>query len=452
MVNPFEGKVGVDEFKELEEKVKALCISPLNINLQRGLPSFKQVSLSKSLCDISVPDLEVLFKDGEVRFMNRSELSKIESPNNVKSILDIYNYGAPYGLWSARCFMGQLLGLPPENVCVGGNSSLVFMNLILSTFLNHGTLESDMPWKKVQGKWLCPVPSYDKHHGQIEFFGMELITVPISDAGPDVSRIEEMVANDENILGMWVIPTFSNPTGNTYSNEVVERLCSMETAYPGFKIIVDDAYCVHSLVFPMPPTPNFLEIAQKVGNPNRTILFTSTSKITIPGAGICAMGASIENLEFFQQLLAKIIISLGDKPNQARHVMYIENLYGSNQWIEKHMSALGEMNKPKRDSVIKILGEELGIDRVFANWTEPNGGCFISIFTKLPIASEVISLVMDFGVKLTHAGASFPYQKDPNNSHMRVPFTHDDTDALIKAMKAVCLAIKYLSFKHSSSN
>ncbi len=429
-------------FETLEKQIAQLEAKPLNLNLTRGLPAQNQIDLVKTLRSIEIPDLEVVFEDGSTRFMSKEEANR---ESGIKSKSDIYNYGVPTGLISAKQLMAPLLKLPPEQVFVGGPSSLFLAGHVFEVFTHRGTFEGDTPWKEVKGKWLCPVAGYDRHHDRLELMGIEMIPVPMTETGPDMDIVEKLVAEDETILGMWAIPTFSNPTGDTYSDEVVNRLCSMKTAYKGFRIFVDDAYCVHGIDFPLPQTKSFVQAAKEAGNPDRAIVFISTSKISIPGAGLSAFGTSLDNIKFIQAGISLMGIAIGDKITQAQHVSFYKNTEN----LIEHMKALADIIKPKRDITLKVMEEELGLDGEFATWTSPSGGYFISVYTKAPIAKEVVALSKKLGVALTGAGAAFPYKKDPNNNHLRISFTYPPEEDVKKAMEVVCTVIKYLTLKQN---
>lgn len=427
----------MNQVEEAQQLVENLKKNPLKLNLTRGLPSRAQEAMSKDVLEIPVPEAEVVFADGKCALMSYSEAAKQSS---VKMMTPILNYGALTGLECAKNLLSPLLRVAPENVVVGGPSSLFLMGEVLQVLLFKGADAKSKPWANEKCTFICPVPGYDRHHDKLELYNINMIPVAIKEDGPDMDEVERLVKSDPSIKGMWAIPVFSNPTGTVYSDEVINRLCSMQTAASDFRLFVDDAYCVHGIDFPLPKTRNFIEAAKDSGNPDRVFLFTSTSKITIPGAGICALGASTANIKHLTDGFKLMGISLGDKTTQARHALFFKD----HDALMAHMQKLGALIKSKRDIALKTLREQLGISGEFATWTEPVGGYFFSVFTKKPIAKEVVALGNELGVQLTPAGAAFPYRKDPNNNHLRIAFTFPPVEEVGKAIEVVCAIIKCL--------
>ncbi|GIN89451.1 putative aminotransferase [Siminovitchia terrae] len=405
---------------ELLRKYDSLKAKKLSLDMSRGKPCPEQLDLSMDLLDIA--------SSKELLRANES--------------LDIRNYGGVEGLIEAKKLFGQILHVNPNEIIIGGNSSLSMMHDTISRALLNGVVDSDIPWgKEPKIKFLCPSPGYDRHFAICEMYNIEMITIDMLDDGPDMDKIEELVSKDESIKGIWCVPKYSNPDGITYSDEVVSRLAKMQTKATDFKIFWDDAYTVHHLTEQPPVLKNILKECKEEGHPNRVFMFTSTSKITFPGSGIAAMAASEENINFIKKQLS--VQTIGpDKINQLRHVLFLQDLEN----ITLHMKKHAEIIKPKFDMVLNILESELGRYNI-ASWSKPKGGYFISLNTLDGCATEVVKLASDVGVSLTQAGATYPYGKDPRDRNIRIAPTFPTLAELQTAIEIVCLCVLLASTK-----
>ena len=355
---------------------------------------------------------------------------------------DYRNYGIGDGIPEMKQLFAELFHLTTQNVYITGNSSLNVMHDILARFLLFGVNEESTPWKN-QGKlkFICPVPGYDRHFAITEIFGFDMINVPLLDDGPDMDMIETLVASDSSIKGMWAIPKYSNPTGTVYSNQTILRLASMKTAAPDFRILCDDAYTVHFLGEAPADQLNLIAACEAAGNPDRAIMFASTSKITFPGAGVSAFASSEANIAYLAKLIGYQTIG-SDKLNQFRHVNFLKNYDG----IIAHMKKHAVLIRPKFDICLGTMERELGgLD--ILQWTKPSGGYFISIDTLEGCATRVCQLAKECGVALTPAGSSYPYKKDPKDTNIRLAPTYPPVDQLKEAMEVLCVCIKIASLE-----
>lgn len=386
----------------------------LKLDMSRGKPGTDQTDLSGGIFDI-------LNKDSDFR---------------CKNGVDCRNYGLLEGIPEMREMFAQMLGVEPENVFVGGNSSLNMMFDAISCMMSQG-IGGGEPWNR-QGtiKFLCPVPGYDRHFGITEFFGIEMINVPMTDLGPDMNIVEELVASDEKIKGIWCVPKYSNPQGITYSDETVRRFAALKPAAKDFRIMWDNAYAVHDLNDTPDQLLNIMEECGKTGNEDLPILFCSTSKITFPGSGVAAMAASENNMAVFKRKYQYQTIGF-DKLNQLKHVRF----FGDYQGLLNHMQLHRGILEPKFQTVLSLLDEEL-LGRGVASWTKPNGGYFVSVNVLSGCASRVVSLCREAGVVLTNAGATYPYGKDPNDSNIRLAPTYPPVSELETAMQLFCICVK----------
>jgi len=369
----------------------ALKARGLSLDMTRGKPAREQLDLSVAL-------LTAVGADDCV------------TPAGV----DVRNYpGNPDGLAEAKALFAAFLEVGEDEVLVGGNSSLTLMHGVIRDYVLKGT-PGGRPWGEgTPKKFLCPVPGYDRHFTICEYFGLEMIPVPMDDGGPVMDEVERIAAQDPDVRGMWCVPKYSNPTGITYSDETVERLLSMRAA-PDFRIFFDNAYAVHHLYPARDHLVNLLETAKAAGNPDRALVFGSTSKISFAGGGVAVMGASRENLAYTRKLLGTSTIG-PDQINQLRHVKF----FGSMTGIEAHMQRHAELVRPKFEAVDRVLTAELGgLD--IARWTRPNGGYFLSLDTPPGLAKRTVALAGEAGVKLTPAGATFPYGRDPQDRNIRI--------------------------------
>lgn len=397
---------------ELREGYQRLTEAGLKLDLTRGKPSPEQLDLSAGL--LSMPGADV-YRDA----------------NGT----DCRNYGGLTGLPGLREIFGELLGIPADNLLAGGNASLEYMHDLVVFGLLHGTPDSAAPWGDGPIKFLCPSPGYDRHFSIAESYGIEMIAVPMNPDGPDVAVCAELVAADPQIKGMWCVPTYSNPTGATYSDEVARALASLPAAAPDFRIFWDNAYAVHTLL-EEPPTPiDILGLAAEAGHPNRVYVFGSTSKITFAGAGVAFFGSSAENLAWYQRHAS--VKTIGpDKLNQLRHLHFFRDANGVREHMAKHRRLL----LPKFALVIEILSDRLGSAKI-ASWTDPEGGYFVSLDVVDGTASRVIELAKAAGISLTSAGSAFPYKQDPDDRNIRLAPTFPGIEELRAAMDGVATCV-----------
>ncbi|OFJ50547.1 aminotransferase class I/II-fold pyridoxal phosphate-dependent enzyme [Mycolicibacterium grossiae] len=380
----------------------------LGLDLTRGKPSPAQLDLSNALLTLPGED----YRDGQGT--------------------DTRNYGGLHGLPELRAIFGELLGVPVPNLIAGNNASLEMMHDVVVFSLLHGGPDSPRPWLDAQRegglKFLCPSPGYDRHFAITESFGIEMIPVPMREDGPDVDLIEELVAGDAAIKGMWCVPVFSNPTGTTYSWEVVRRLVQMRTAAPDFRLFWDNAYAVHTLTREFTRQVDVLGLAEAAGNQNRPLIFASTSKITFAGAGVSFFGGSLGNVAWYLQHAGKKTIG-PDKLNQLRHLRFFGDADGVRLQMQRHQELLA----PKFALVAEILADRLGESKI-ASWTDPKGGYFVSLDVWPGTAKRTVALAKDAGIAVTEAGASFPYRKDPEDTNIRIAPTFPSLSDLREAI------------------
>ncbi len=366
----------------------------LHLDLTRGKPSPAQLDLSNAL--LSLPgDGKDAFRDGDGT--------------------DTRNYGGLHGLPELRAIFGELLGIPVPNLIAGNNASLELMHDVVVFSLLHGGVDSPRPWKDEPAvKFLCPVPGYDRHFAITESLGIEMVNIPTREDGPDVDLIEELVAADPAIKGMWCVPVFSNPTGVTYAWETVRRLVQMRTAATDFRLFWDNAYAVHTLTHDSVRQIDVLGLAAAAGNQNRPLVFASTSKITFAGAGVSFFGGSLANIAWYLQHAGKKSIG-PDKVNHLRHLRFFRDADGVRLQMQRHQQLLA----PKFALVQEILEDRLGESKI-ASWTDPKGGYFVNLDVWPGTARRTVSLAKDAGIAVTEAGASFPYRKDPEDKNIRI--------------------------------
>ena len=351
--------------------------------------------------------------------------------------IDSRNYGNLEGMPEARRFFADILGAQPDEVIVGGNSSLNMMYYLIDLGWRLGFADSPAAWNACgRPKFLCPAPGYDRHFRVTEYFGFELIAVPMLPTGPDMDCVEALV-KDEAVKGIWCVPLYSNPDGYSYSDETVRRLAAMETAAPDFKIMWDNAYCVHHLTDTHDVILNMLEECRKAGHEDRALMFCSLSKVTFPGAGVAAMAASRRNIDYILKNMFPMIISF-DKLNQVRHIRFLKDMDGLAAHMEKHRALL----EPKFRAVLAILDEGLSGCGSIARWTKPNGGYFLSLYTLGGCAKRTVQLCREAGVVLTDAGAAYPYGVDPQDSNIRIAPTFPPLDELETASRLLCVCVR----------
>ena len=403
-----------DFLDEAKTQYEAFKSQGLKLDMSRGKPSPAQLDLSNDMLTCINGDC-------------------IKS----ESGLDCRNYGVLDGIDEAKRLLAPMLGVNINEVIVGGNSSLQLMYDTIMKAMVLGTKDSDKPWGKYDKiKWLCPAPGYDRHFAICESLGIEMITIPMNSEGPDMDMVEKLVSEDETVKGIWCVPMYANPTGITYSDEVVRRFAALSPAAKDFRIFWDNAYCVHHLCDDHDKLLNILDECKKTGKQDMVYIFASTSKISFSGSGLAAIGASEANINALKKQLAFQTIGF-DKINQLRHARFFKDFDGIKAQMRRHM----EIIKPKFDMVIKMLNSELkplGI----GSWHEPKGGYFISFDGPANTAKRIVSLCKDGGVVLTGAGASYPYGKDPEDKNIRIAPTYPSVDELEKAMELFCIAAK----------
>ena len=399
--------------RDLKNQYQEFKAKNLNLDITRGKPCAEQLDLANGMLDCI---------HGE----------------NYKSAdgIDCRNYGGLDGLPEAKKLFAEFLETAPEEIIIGGNSSLAIMHDAIVRAILHGTVDSEVPWGKLPKiKFVCPSPGYDRHFFICEYLNIDMIPVEMDGNGPDMDRVEELVSGDDAVKGIWCTPKYSNPTGITFSDEVVDRLSSMKTKAEDFRIFWDNAYTAHHLTDTPDTLKNILETCKQAGNPERVFLFGSTSKISIAGAGIALMAGSVKNMEHTRKLMSFQTIG-PDKINQLRHVRFLKNMAG----IESHMKKHAAIIKPKFEAVQNVLAETLG-NKNIAEWSRPNGGYFISLNVMDGCAKKVVQMAADAGVKLTPAGATYPYGRDPGDRNIRIAPTFSPEDQVQTAMELVTVCI-----------
>ncbi len=383
----------------------------LKLDLTRGKPSAQQLDLS----------------DG---------LLRLPSTTKDASGTDVRNYGGLAGLLELREMFAELLWVEPEQVVAGGNSSLSMMRDCLSFMMLFGAIDSERPWSREEKvRFVCPVPGYDRHFTLLESFGIEMVTVPMKQDGPDVDAVVALVAEDPSFKGMWVVPTYANPTGAVVSHEVAARLAAMPTAAEDFKIFWDNAYALHHLTEEEAKSVDILTLTSAAGHPDRPIMFASTSKVTYAGAGVGFLAASTTNVGWYLDHLGNGSIG-PDKVNQLRHAQF----FGSAEGVREHMDRHREIIAPKFVEVDRVLTERLGGLGV-ATWNTPDGGYFVNLDVAPGTAARVVSLAKEAGIALTPAGSSFPYRQDPEDANIRLAPTMPPVAEVTEAMEAVAICV-----------
>ena len=410
------------ELLELKEQLTAeyneAKSKGLKLDMSRGKPGASQLVLSMPMLDV------------------------INSTSDMKTVLgnDTRNYGDLDGIGECRRLMADMMSVKKDNVVVCGNSSLNIMYDTVSRSMTKG-VNGSTPWAKLDKvKFLCPVPGYDRHFKITEYFGIEMINIPLHEDGPDMDMVEQYVNNDEAVKGIWCVPKYSNPTGVTYSDEVVRRFANLKPAAEDFRIYWDNAYCIHHLYDDkQDEILNILEECEKAGNPNMVYMFASTSKVSFPGSGVSAVASSLENIEFIESQMA--VQTIGhDKINQLRHARYFKNIQGMKEHMRKH----ADLMRPKFEAVLDVLDKELG-ELGIGTWTKPHGGYFISFDAMEGCAKAIVAKCKEAGVVLTGAGATYPYGKDPEDSNIRIAPSFPTPEVMAMATNLFVLCVKLVS-------
>lgn len=408
------------EKESLEQQFKEVEAKGLNLNMARGKPSEAQLNLSNGLMDVLNSD----------------------SYFNDETGTDCRNYGIGEGIPEAKRLMGAMSEVDPDDMIIFGNSSLNIMFDTVARSYSHGVC-GNTPWCKLDNwKFLCPVPGYDRHFRITEFFGAEMINIPMTPDGPDMDLVERYVNNDPSVKGIWCVPKYSNPQGYSYSDETVRRFAALTPAAPDFRIYWDNAYSIHHLYDDVAHQDVILEILDEcraAGHPDIVYKFISTSKVTFPGSGLAALASSKTNLDDIRKYMS--VQTIGhDKLNQLRHVRFFGNMAN----MQAHMSRHAAILRPKFEAVEEIFERELG-GLGIGSWTKPNGGYFISFDSLDGCAKAIVAKCSDAGVKLTPAGATFPYGKDPHDSNIRIAPSFPPLEELKVAADVFTMAVKLVS-------
>lgn len=404
-----------NEYSALLKQYEDIKGKGLNLNMARGKPGKEQLDLSLPMLDVLNSESAFVGEDG----------------------IDCRNYGLLDGISECRKLFGEMLGVNSDSVMVGGCSSLNMMFDTISCMMTKPIVDGCKPWHEVNNrKFLCPVPGYDRHFGITQYFDFEMMPIPMDENGPDMDMIEQLVSEDDSIKGIWCVPKYSNPQGITYSDETVKRFAALKPAAKDFRIMWDNAYCIHDINDNPDTLLNIVDECKKTGNEDLPILFCSTSKITFPGAGVAAMATSKNNMKVFREKYNYQVISY-DKLNMLRHALYFKNYQGVLEHMQKHKAIL----KPKFDIVLNTLYSELKNTGI-ASWTNPNGGYFVSVNVLNGTAKRVVELCKNAGVVLTGAGATYPLGNDPDDSNIRIAPTFPPNDELSTAMDVFCICAK----------
>ena len=401
------------EYDTVRAAYDALKAKELKLNMARGKPGKEQLDLVSGI------------------------LTVLSTPEDcISEGVDARNYGELSGLHEAKVLWADILGCKPEECFIGGNASLTLMYDTISKAFTHGLLHSEKPWCKLDTvKWLCPAPGYDRHFKVTESFGCELITIPMTPTGPDMDMVEELV-KDPAVKGMWCVPKYSNPDGIIYSDETIRRIAALRPAAPDFALMWDNAYCIHEFDGDFVPFDDILTLCREAGNPDMVYEFASTSKVTLPGAGVSVMATSVDNQAYLQKLIGIQTISY-DKVNALRHVRFLKDKEHTLALMKEHAKILN----PKFQCVLRHLDEQiapLGI----ASWQRLKGGYFVSCNTAPGLAKRTLELCKEAGVVMTGAGATFPYGKDPQDSNIRIAPSLPPVEELEQAMDVFCTSMK----------
>ena len=401
------------EYARLQDELEVLKGKGLSLNMARGKPGKAQLNLVSGIFQL-MQDPGDYISDG----------------------IDVRNYGEMSGLPAARRLFAELLGCKPEQVFVGGTSSLQLMYDTISKAYTHGLLHSPRPWCREETvKWLCPSPGYDRHFKVTETFGFELVTIPMTASGPDMDAVEAAV-KDPAVKGIWCVPKYSNPDGIIYSEETIRRMAALAPAAPDFTIMWDNAYCVHEFEGDYVPFPDILSLCREAGRPDMVFEFASTSKMTLPGAGVACFACSEANMAHMEALLTIQLIGF-DKVNQQRHVLFLRDKAHTLELMKKHAAVMG----PKFRAVTDALDREIAPLEI-ASWQRPKGGYFISLNAMPGTAKRTLALCKEAGVTMTGAGATFPYGKDPEDSNIRIAPSLPPVEELEQAIAVLCVCLK----------
>ena len=406
--------------KELKAQYREMQGKDLRLDMSRGKPSVEQLDLSMGMMDVLSSNDDLTCEDGT----------------------DCRNYGVLTGIDEAKELLADMMEVNPDLIIIYGNSSLNVMYDTVSRSMTHGVM-GNTPWCKLDKvKFLCPVPGYDRHFAITEYFGIEMINVPMTKDGPDMDMVEELVSTDSAIKGIWCVPKYSNPQGYSYSDETVRRFARLKPAAPDFRIYWDNAYGVHHLYdHDQDHLIEILAECKRAGNPDLVYKFASTSKISFPGSGIACIAASLNNLEDIKRQLKFQTIG-HDKVNQLRHVRFFRNIHG----MVEHMRRHADIIRPKFEAVEEILERELG-GLGIGEWTMPKGGYFISFDSLDGCAKEIVARCKKAGVVMTGAGATYPYGKDPDDANIRIAPTYPPLEELESAISILCLATRIASLE-----
>jgi DNA-binding transcriptional MocR family regulator len=415
----------MSDLSQLQKRFESFCQQSLNLNMTRGKPSPEQLDLS----------------NGMLTCVNENHIKAYHT--------DYRNYSVPQlltGIPEVKELFGKTLQVNPEKIIVGGNASLNLMYDTVVRCLLYTLPGGETPWiNQSPIKFLCPVPGYDRHFNICQSLGIEMINIPLTGHGPDMDKVESLVASDPSIKGIWCVPKYSNPTGETYSDEVVERLAAMPTAASDFRIFWDNAYAFHHLYDKQDVLKDILKTCASYGNDDRVFMFASTSKMTFAGGGISFFISNDANLHWFKTIMANQTIGY-DKINMLRHVHFLQTPEGIEQLMAKHAAIL----QPKFDMVDETLSHELGDSGYFASWRKPRGGYFISFDTHPGCAQKIVDKAAQAGVKLTNAGATFPYGKDPDDKNIRIAPSFPAVDDIQKATEILAVVTKLVILTNQS--
>lgn len=402
----------------LQTRFETIKAQNLHLDMSRGKPSVAQLNLAMGMMDVLSSEANLTCREG----------------------VDCRNYGVLDGIEEAKQLLADMTEVPKENIVIFGNSSLNVMYDTVARSMTHGVMGST-PWCKLDKvKFLCPVPGYDRHFAITEHFGIEMINVPMTEEGPDMDIVEELVSSDETIKGIWCVPKYSNPQGITYSDKTVQRFARLKPAAKDFRIYWDNAYGIHHLY--EDKQDYLIEIlmeCKKEGNPDMVYKFCSTSKVSFPGSGVAAIAASTANLVDIRKQM--MIQTIGhDKLNQLRHARFYKDIHGMVEHMKKHADIL----RPKFEAVLNVLESELGGLEI-GSWIRPRGGYFISFDAMEGCAKAIVAKAKEAGVVMTGAGATFPYGKDPKDSNIRIAPSFPTPEELALAADIFVLSVKLVS-------